>query len=340
MNLTKLWAIALAEKRIILGQLIYWLFILVAYVDAIGIFIVQGLAHATYSTLSPTIGFPAPRNAIFYIAHYYLIIFLLAVVFLSLDVRGRDARSRMLEILDSRPYSNVDLILGRFTGWFLCAWVPVVVLMFILPVVGWLLPQFHVALGGTVEPLALIGFAFYMALPAIAFTSALVLLITLLVRHRIVALVLSFVLIGGFYWLLAFQPFGIALSFDLMGTLQVNQPSEWVPSIAKFPWWLQRLGLLLLAFGFLFFAVTLHPRLDAGSRRWQAFVACIFTMVGVISVTSAYRIQRNEFDLIDSWRVAHEEKREQVFPDIVSMQGSVTSGLPVLLGYRGGCSRC
>ena len=54
MNLAKLWAIALAEKRIILGQLIYWLFVLIAYLVAIGIFIAQGIAHAVYSPLSST----------------------------------------------------------------------------------------------------------------------------------------------------------------------------------------------------------------------------------------------------------------------------------------------
>lgn len=323
MNLAKLWAITQAERRIITSQLMYWLFVLVAYVDAIGIFVVQGMAHAYFSPISGTMDYPAPRNAIFYIAHYYLIIFIMAVVFLSLDVRARDTRVRILEILDSRPYSNLDLVFGRFLGWFLCAWTPIILLMFIIPALGAVLPMIHIAAGGAVEPLALFGFAFYMALPALAFTCSLVMLLTLLVNHRIGALVLSVVIIGGAYYTLAFQPFSLALTFDLMGTLQVNQASEWIPSIAKSHWWLQRAGLLVLAIGFVLFSVTIHPRLDRNNRRWQALAASIVSAIGIALIVTAYSAQNDNFQLQEDWRLAHQEKSGQAFPDVISMDAEV-----------------
>lgn len=319
MNLAKLWAIAQAERRIVFSQFIYWLFVVFAYLQTIITFVVQGLAHSIYSTLSSSADFPAPRNSIYVIGYQYMMIFILAVVFLSLDVRARDSRVRILEILDSRPYSNLDLMFGRFLGWFLCGWTPILVLMFILPALGWLLPYIHIAAGGSIEPLALAGFAFYMAMPAIAFTCAMVMFITLLVNHRIGALAISVILLGISMYMLFFQPFSLALSFDLIGTLQVNQASEWVPTIAKLPWWFQRLGLMVLALGFVLFCAAIHPRLDSSNRRWQTFAAILTTVLGIGLVFTAYNQQNDEFELIAQWRSAHEAKLGEDIPDIVSM---------------------
>lgn len=323
MNLRKMWAIAQAERRIVLSQFIYWLFVGFAYLQTLVTFVVQGLLHATYSTLSTGSDFPTPRNAIFAIGYQYLLIFVLALVYLSSDVRARDGRVRILEILDSRPYSNLDLMMGRFLGWFLCAWVPVLVLVAILPVLGWFLPYIHIAAGGTVEPLALVGLAVYMALPAFAFVCSLVMLLTLVIRQRIAALAVALLLLAISFYLLFFKPYALSLTFDLFGFLQVNQPSEWVPSIAAPHWWWQRGGMVIMALGFVIACAVIHPRLDGAKRLAQSIAAILVIAAGVSLVLTAQQRQNQEFEQIAQWRLAHEARSRDPEASIESIQASV-----------------
>ena len=206
----------------------------------------------------------------------------------------------------------------------MCAWIPIVILLLFIQVLGWILPLLGSPIGGILEPLSLVGFAFYMAAPAIAFCCAMVMLITLLVRQRLVALILSLAFIGGIYFIIGGQPYDIALTFDLFGTTQVNQSSEWVPSIANFSWWLQRIGLVFLAAGLLFIAVLIHPRLDGEKTIKQKITAAVLPAIGVALIFSAFQLQRNDFNRVDQWRAAHEELRKEPFPDIVSIQSVIS----------------
>lgn len=245
------------------------------------------------------------------------------IAFLGVDIRDRDARDRMLEIMDSRPFSNVALVFGRFLGMFLAAWIPVVILMLIIQILGLLLPLLGMPIGGLVDPLSIVGFVVYMTAPALALSCSLVMLMTIALRQRFIALVLAASIIFILLSVIEAVPFGIALSLDLFGTMQLNQSSEWIPSIANLPWWLQRLGIVLLAVGLLCFTVIIHPRLDSarGTKRWIS--AFIFTLGGVGLISGAYEYQRKDFSNVAIWQSAHENMRKQVNPDILTMQAQV-----------------
>ena len=45
-----------------------------------------------------------------------LLVFLFGVIFLAFDIRLRDIRDRMVGVIESRPFSNFDLLIGRLTG--------------------------------------------------------------------------------------------------------------------------------------------------------------------------------------------------------------------------------
>ena len=66
----------------------------------------------------------------------YLVIFIIGSIFLGFDVRARDQRERVAEVLDSRPYTNLELMVGKLVALLAASWVPLVVLAILLDGLG------------------------------------------------------------------------------------------------------------------------------------------------------------------------------------------------------------
>ncbi|HLB31024.1 MAG TPA: hypothetical protein VJN91_05800, partial [Gammaproteobacteria bacterium] len=265
-DVNKVLAVAQTEGRLTRRLTRYWLFLALAFGGGLMLFFYYSAIHAFGSAFSPTIGMINPRYLVSAIGSVYLTGFTIGVIFLGFDIRARDVRESVVEVLDARPLTNLELIAGRFMGLLLCAWIPVVILALLLQLLGWLLPLLGSPLGRTIEPFSLIGFAAPLAFPALAFNFALVFVITLLVRHRLIAALLSVALLAGMYWATVTWPAIRAPYVDFLGMTMVDFPSDIVPSMLRPEGWLQRAGYLVIAVGLVGIAAVIHPRLDGGRR--------------------------------------------------------------------------
>lgn len=324
-NLRNIWSFCQAEKRLTLRLTRYWIFIFLSYLVAIGLLIIKSVWHTMGSSVSASVGLLAPRYNISESGLYYVIIFLIGIIFLAFDVRARDTRERVHEILDARNYRNLELVLGRFLGMFLSAWIPVVVLVLIIQLLGWLLPLFGSPFGRTIEPHSLFSFPIFIALPAMAFSCALVITITLLVRQRFIAMLLSGAALFSLYALSVGQfPYSITSSIDLLGFFQTNIASDLVPSVAlDFSGWIQRGGVLILTFGLLLFAAVVHPRLEGGNRAKQTIVASSISLVGIFLLVLVFQVRNHDLTKIEKWQLAHQQKSQQQIPDVVTLNANV-----------------
>ena len=199
-NFNNIWAVARMERRHTRRLARYWVFLAIAYLFGIGGYVYYSVLHAFFSSLSASVGMIGPRYLMGAIALYYLTGFVLGIVFLGFDVRARDIREGIVEVLDARPLTNFELVTGRFVALFLSAWIPIVVLVLLIQGLGFLLPLLGSPVGSTVEPLSLVNFAVFMAVPGLVFAIGLVFVITLLVRHRLIAALLAIAAIVGLYW--------------------------------------------------------------------------------------------------------------------------------------------
>ena len=76
-------------------------------------------------------------------------VFMMALVFLSFDIRARDERERMHEVLDTRPVDNLAMLIGRLL---VGIWVAVKVFKMNVPTPNTSLFWFrHIWHRGTVE---------------------------------------------------------------------------------------------------------------------------------------------------------------------------------------------
>ncbi len=322
-DVTKILAVARTEARLTRRLTRYWLFLALAFGGGLLLFFYYSAIHAFGSAFSPTIGMINPRYLVSAIGSVYLTGFTIGVIFLAFDVRARDVRESMVEVLDARPLTNLELIAGRFIGLLLCAWIPVILLALLLQTLGWLLPLVGSPLGRAIEPISLIGFALPMTLPALAFNFALVFTITLLVRHRLIAALLSVALLAGMYWATITWPAIHAPYVDFLGMTMMDFPSDIVPSMLRPEGWLQRAGYLAFALGLVGIAAVIHPRLDGGRRGLTAGISAGLMIIGLASLAGASGMRGNALARAERWTAAHTARVADPFPDLQTLSGSV-----------------
>jgi len=323
MRIDVLWAIMSAEMRMTRRLLRYWIFAVLAVTAGVGVFLYYCGLHAFFSSYSATAASIGPRYLISAMGLYFLLFFMVGLVFLGFDIRARDRREGVVEVLDCRPISNAELLTGRFLGQLLMAWIPAVIMVLLMEGLGFLLPALGAPIGETLEPWSLIGFLLIMCLPALAWALAVTYFITLLVRHRLAASLLSILVIGGGIWVSFRLPPVWSVFFDVGGAYIVTFPSDMVPGLVDLQGFLQRSGILILAGAFLALAVLVHPRLDStrkGKKLAVAFVSLIFGL-GILGMSAVPRFLGQ--DQIHRWRAAHEALQDQPRPDILKISGKV-----------------
>lgn len=302
----------------------YWVFLSIAFLLGLFFYFYYGVLHTLFSSISASVGMIGPRYLMAAIGLYYITGFVLAIVFLGFDVRARDVRDSIVEVLDSRPLTNLELVIGRFISLFMSAFIPIIALVILIEVLGWVLPLLGSAVGRTVEPLSLVAFTLLMAVPAIAFTIALVFVITLLVRNRLLAALLSIAAIVGLYWATFALSSAYSPAVDFVGSGQVAFPSDIVPGLSARGGWLQRIGVLLIGLGLVGIAAVIHPRLD-GDDRWRpTAVSGVLIAIGVSFLLIMTGQRLGLVQEIDQWRAAHEARAGEPIPDILSIEGDVT----------------
>ena len=236
----------------------FWLFSGLALLVGLVSYGYYWVIHGLFSSFSATVGAMSPKFLLAQMASTQTMVLAIGVVFLAFDLRARDRRDRVIEVLDSRPYSNVELVLGRFLGALIMIWGVAFIGMMIIQGIGHL----GVALGWYVgEPAIWSSVWAYLlteALPALAVTIAFVQVASLLSGNRLVAALLGLGLAIG-PMLLSFRvPTYVLPMLAINGGFGTN-PSEVAPQIWTAFNLMNRATVAALAVGLLAVAVAVHP---------------------------------------------------------------------------------
>ncbi len=323
LDMKPVWSIAQAETRVTRRLVRYWVFLSFSSLIVLIAFLYYSILHGIFSTNSATAGLICPKFLVSFIGMYYLLIYSVGVVFLAFDVRARDRRERIMEVLDSRPYTNLELVAGRFLGILIPAWVPILILVVFLELLGLLLKGVGSPIGEPVELYSLLAFVFFMSLPCLAFVLSVVFMITLLVRNRLVSAVILLILMGLDVWAISKLPFYKAQIFDIYGMFQMNFPSELVPLISDADALLHRIAILIASLGILGVSAAVHPRLDDGSR---AKLAIVGTAIVIIAAGLLGFVYSNDVKAIrnqELWYEAHGKYSQEPVPDLKTVSGKV-----------------
>jgi ABC-type transport system involved in multi-copper enzyme maturation permease subunit len=316
-------AIARAETRITRRLARYWIFLSLAFLIALILYSYYSAIHGFLSSYSATVALVGPRYLITAIGGIYSLVFIVGAIFLAFDIRARDMRERMNEVLDSRPYTNLELVVGRFLGILIPSWVPILILAILLELLGLLLISLGSPVGEPIETSSLFGYVFLAALPALAFTLSVVFLVTLLVRNRLVAAVVLLALLGGYIWSMTYLHMANRVLFDFVGNGDVIFPSEIIPAAITMKGLFQRLTVLLATFGILGLCAAVHPRLDGGSRSKLGICGAGLISLALVIIGFGFYKNTGDIKIAETWKQAHAARADAPVPDLQSIKGEV-----------------
>ena len=325
MNLSTLWDLAAAEMRSCRRLVRTWVIVAIGTLLAIGTWAVSASIHAFTSAQGTIVpgGFYSPRFMPVIIGGTIISIFSLGILFLAFDIRTRDIRSRMLEVLDNRPMSNIELLTGRLMGIVILVGMAAIVSVLILAGIGLLLDVSGVPIGHPIDPVSLCSFLIWDIVPNLAFVGSLTILLSILLRYRIlvVLIVLALIFGGGFV--------SLNLPFFLQSALTsyvfVNiTPSELAPQLVNSEVLLNRMSLMLLTAAFLAIAASIHPRRSATkSRQITGLVGVAILVAGVLTVTGMIYAVYSDVEKTSRWASIHADNHGEHPTDIKSISGSV-----------------
>ncbi|RMG46492.1 MAG: hypothetical protein D6718_05490 [Acidobacteria bacterium] len=310
-------ALARAEARLCRRLVRYWIFLALSVLLPLAMYLYHGLGlHRNLSSWSATAAMINPR---FFIGSYgsnLLLVMLLGVIFLAFDVRARDRRDRIAEVLDARPVGNVALLAGRGLGLLGVSMVPVLLLAGMLLVVGWLIRE-------PIEPVSLFGFALFMAVPATVFMVGATFLAAIALRARLLAALVTIALVVGSTMALLALPMYDQPLFDLTGGYAMSFPSDLMPEIAPAAGWFQRAAVAAAGIGALLLGAALHPRRDHGHRGRRA-AAGLVLLAAAAGGLGMLRHERAAVPArIERWRAEHAKLEELPAADLRRVSGKV-----------------
>ena len=163
-----IWHLAVTEMRSCTRMARTWLLVVLGsgiFLRMTGSWSSQAGLYEYASLNSPAVGVFAPRYMIAYLAQLIVVWLALCMFFFAFDIRSRDVRDRVFEVLDSRPVTNLELLAGRLLGPTILLIIPVVLIIALILVMGFLNQIVGGDLGGVVDPISVLSFLTWDIVP-------------------------------------------------------------------------------------------------------------------------------------------------------------------------------
>ena len=316
-------AVAVAEMRAARRLARTWVFIVLEALIVVVVYLLYAALHGFGSGFSASVGTFGPRMLIAAIGMVLVIFMVIGLVFLAFDIRARDQRERMAEVLDSRPVGNVVLIGGRLAGLVFLLWLAVAVIMALVQLVGVTAKAFDWWIGDTIEPVSLLGFLFVDVLPSLVVWGSLVAFLAVAVRNRLLVAILALAIFGLYVWSGAVLPHYL---MRVLGGLQatVGSASDMLPAFAEDGIPVQRVFIVVLAAALVVFAAALHPRQDGRGPRTRLAVASGLAGLAVVGMALVVVDATSARALRADWTAAHGAVQGEARHDVVRLAGDVT----------------
>ena len=320
MNLRLINAAMQAEMRSTRRLFRYWVFAVLTVIAGIGFFMQLSMVHALGSSASATLAGTSPRFFIAGMGFNMLLFFLIGLTFLAFDVRTRDEREHMSEVLDSRPYSNLEFLIGRILGLTLMVWFSVLAAFLLVQGYGTLVGIFQLPVGESIEPFSVIGFLIYTFFILLVWAAFLVLL-SVILRYRILVVIagLGFLLLQG--WAVFNLPLYQQLYVSIMPGFDLGSDIDPVffaqGDVSKLLTW------ALLAIGFTLLATRFHPRADGESGQTRLLAGMGVTVLGIAVYVGQIVMAEQRIEAADLVADHHRTFENHPRADIDAIRGDV-----------------
>lgn len=227
---------------------------------------------------SPTFGAATPKYLLENIDPTFFLIFQLAALFLVFDAPHRHRRSQIAEVLDAKPVSNFELLMGRVIATAALIWLLVVVAVLIPCLFGLI-----AAVGGFdfAEPIAIasvLNLLFLDAPTTLLFWCAFAVFLTSILQLRVAVFAVATAFMFLWFFLTIESPYSV-LSLVSPSSNDTLFISDLAPELVSIPVFLVRLATLLFAFALVLLAAAWIKRIDGPSQTNVRVVAPLALVV-------------------------------------------------------------
>ncbi|MCY4142504.1 MAG: hypothetical protein OXG08_02290 [Gammaproteobacteria bacterium] len=322
--LSRIWILGLAEMRSCRRLTRTWVFTAIACIATLGQWIYLTEHHGFFALTSPVYGLIGPRYTIAQMGGTMLLWFSIGMLFLTFDMRTRDARDRIVEVLDSRPVSDFGMISGRILGIVLFLAIPAVITVLFMYVYGELAEAFDFGWGTAIEPISVLSFVVWDIFPNLILWGSVCVLLTQFLRFRVLVVLAVGLLMFGVYVLSIVFPVSVSSVLSTHTGASVF-PSELAPTFVTSSIFANRALMLIFAVGCLSFAATLQPRVqDTKTFTMLVGRGVAAALVVVVATHGLIYMEFNSNEIKETtWALAHNEHRLHSATNIHSINGSV-----------------
>lgn len=290
--------VALLEARGTKRLARFWTFVFVLSLCSIMGYAISCMYLGSVAPTSPSLGAGTPLYLLGSIEPTFFLLFQAAVLFLLFDSSQQHSRSRIEEVLNAKPVSNIEYLLGRVLGISGLVWLVVVVNVLAMQIYGVIANATNFDFGGTFQVHSLINLLLLDVPATLLFWGALVVFLSQILRFRI--LVVAVGLAGQLAWFTLV----LEVPYSLLGIFTPSSNdtlfvSDLIPEFASWPSICIRLATLFLAGALVVFAAIL-------SRRWEnTRLPVILPATGVLLVASVATYSLGASSVVDHFNASH-----------------------------------
>ena len=271
---------------------------------------------------SPTYGAASPKYLLENIDPSFFLIFQFVVLFLLFDAPHRHSRGRIQEVLDAKPLSNLELLIGRVIAVSALVWLLAVIALLIPCVIGLVAA---VANFDFAEPIDLVSVAYLLFLDApvtLLYWSAFIVFLNSLLRLRIAVLAVTAGFMVMWFYLTIESPYALLplVSPSSNDSLFV---SDIVPELVGVPTILTRLATLLFALALVVLAGIWLKRQDSQDKKTIQIVLPLVLLAGIGSYGFASGKVLGEIRQTADWHDFHTSLGKESKIDLTNISGQV-----------------
>lgn len=271
---------------------------------------------------NPLLGFISPRYFVCILGDSFVFLTCLGVILFAFDVFRRDRSERIYEVIYSKPISDLEWCVGRVISLIMVVGIPILILLTLFLSYGLMSELFSIPFGEPIEPWSMVSLIILDLIPNLVLFCSITLFLILSLKSRLLALIISLFCVFGLFWINNRLPVAIG---DLLHTVTGNViiPSELVPTLATPEILFNRMALLVISCGLVFFTGAIFPR-NVPDRSVYTFVGVGSITTGMVVFLLMIGFHSLERGHIARWVEVHNAHFDAVvFPDIHHLEGVV-----------------
>lgn len=252
----------------------------------------------------------------------YFLLFQAGLLLLIFDWRHRNRNDRMEEVLESRRVTNLEFVLGCSLCYSGVIWVIIFLNVLLMQLIGLGSQIFQIDIANTIQLHSLFNLLVVDTPVALLFWTSLFIMLTNLIRSRVLVLLTGFATTLVYYLCVLNTPFVFVdlLSHSSNQTLFISDIFPALPSTIS---WVMRAGTLLIVFVLLSIGAEWFRRTDSSPKLWTRLVPMASLCFGVLVLSAGVLYKLVESHEFNNWRKAHLTYEWNAKLDIQAIQGEV-----------------